>query len=379
MTEADKRIYGAFDMRSDFINRFTNFVESTANNNYTDNYDYRRFGGPAANRMSILRALIKKVIRRNFTYSNTSSRLATIMENSEKFQWVYEHLEDEESKSLLILLLAYRALGFKYVKLPLNTPEYWERAAELDALTLRSDKIDLGFKDWQIWRQDLAPFGYPIELLARPSGVMGQFILQQYRCTSEKSSIEVEKGDYVIDAGGCYGDTALYFAAKAGEVGQVFSFEFLPENLKVFELNLSLNPTLSGRIHIIKKPLWSNSDRDLYILSNGPGTKVVEKSNDPMAKRIKTTSIDSFVQHWNLLHIDFIKMDIEGSELEALKGAKQTITQHKPKLAISIYHQLQDFWEIPQWIDSLNLDYTFRLRHFTIHSEETVLFADTSR
>jgi FkbM family methyltransferase len=362
-------------MRSEFIDRFNDIVELSANNNYTDNYDYRRFGYSTANKMSILKELIKKLIQRDFTYNTRSSKLAIIRADSEKFQWLYEHLMDEESKYLLIMLLAYRALGYKKVKLPLNTPEYWERVAELDALTLGADKIDLAFMDWQLWRQDLAPLGYPIELLARPSGVMAEFILQQYSCITEKDSIKVEEGDYVIDAGGCYGDTALYFAAKTGEMGRIFSFEFLPESLKVFEQNLSFNPTLSGRIHIIKKPLWSNLDKDLYILANGPGTKVVEKSNNPTAKQIKTTSIDSFMLHNNIPQIDFIKMDIEGSELEALKGAEQTINKHKPKLAIAIYHRLKDFWEIPQWIDSLNLGYTFRVRHFTIHHEETVLFA----
>ena len=68
-------------------------------------------------------------------------------------------------------------------------------------------------------------------------------------------------------------------------------------------------------------------------------------------------------------------MDIEGAELEALKGATNTIQTFRPKLAISVYHRTRDFWEIPQWIDSLNLGYQFHLRHFTIHAGETVLFA----
>jgi hypothetical protein len=68
-------------------------------------------------------------------------------------------------------------------------------------------------------------------------------------------------------------------------------------------------------------------------------------------------------------------MDIEGAELEALKGAKKTLLLFKPKLAISVYHNLHDLWTIPQWIESLDLGYQFYLRHFTIHSEETVLFA----
>jgi hypothetical protein len=75
--------------------------------------------------------------------------------------------------------------------------------------------------------------------------------------------------------------------------------------------------------------------------------------------------------------IDFIKMDIEGGELPALKGAERVLRSFKPKLAISVYHNLRDFWEIPQWLNDLKLGYEFYLRHFTIHHEETVLFATT--
>ena len=44
-------------------------------------------------------------------------------------------------------------------------------------------------------------------------------------------------------------------------------------------------------------------------------------------------------------------------------------------MAITGYHSLEDFWQIPQYLDSLNLGYLFYLSHFTIHAEETVLFA----
>jgi hypothetical protein len=68
-------------------------------------------------------------------------------------------------------------------------------------------------------------------------------------------------------------------------------------------------------------------------------------------------------------------MDIEGAELEALKGSEGVLRQFKPKLAITVYHDFKDFWTIPQYLDSLGLGYRFYLRHFTIHAEETVLFA----
>lgn len=56
-------------------------------------------------------------------------------------------------------------------------------------------------------------------------------------------------------------------------------------------------------------------------------------------------------------------------------GAEESIRKHRPDLAISVYHRLRDFWEIPAWINQLDLSYAFYLGHFTVHMEETVLFA----
>lgn len=68
-------------------------------------------------------------------------------------------------------------------------------------------------------------------------------------------------------------------------------------------------------------------------------------------------------------------MDIEGAEQNALKGAEQTLRTFKPKLAISIYHNMSDFANVVQLIHNLNLGYKFYLDHFTIHREETLLYA----
>lgn len=73
--------------------------------------------------------------------------------------------------------------------------------------------------------------------------------------------------------------------------------------------------------------------------------------------------------------VTYIKMDIEGAELNALKGGANIIEKYKPKLAISLYHKAEDIYEIPLYLKSLVPEYKFYIRHYTDLWEETVLYA----
>ena len=74
-------------------------------------------------------------------------------------------------------------------------------------------------------------------------------------------------------------------------------------------------------------------------------------------------------------NVTFIKMDIEGSEIPALRGAKEIIETQKPKLAICVYHKPEDIWEIPELILGYVPEYRLYLRHYSITYTETVLYA----
>jgi hypothetical protein len=71
----------------------------------------------------------------------------------------------------------------------------------------------------------------------------------------------------------------------------------------------------------------------------------------------------------------FIKMDIEGSEPDALIGATNRIKESQPVLAISVYHKQSDIWEIPLLIKSLSDNYSFFLRSHRDESWDLVCYA----
>lgn len=71
----------------------------------------------------------------------------------------------------------------------------------------------------------------------------------------------------------------------------------------------------------------------------------------------------------------YIKMDIEGSEIEALKGGREIIQKYKPKLAICIYHNPQDLFEIPLMIKEMRGDYKLFIRQYADSIFETVCYA----
>jgi FkbM family methyltransferase len=72
--------------------------------------------------------------------------------------------------------------------------------------------------------------------------------------------------------------------------------------------------------------------------------------------------------------ISFIKMDLEGWEMNALRGAETIIRNNKPKLAIAVYHSAKDFREIPQFLLKINPRYRVFLRHYTQGWSETVMY-----
>lgn len=364
-----------------FESELTKYLNDCEKNTFgAENWESRRFGPyPFATVTGRLPVALKNMAKRLLGRPLTRERMLSLVRaNQKNLEWTFDKL-DPESQRLFIQVLAYQILGFQKVKLPTNTEAYLQKVGELEKESSASERISLGFKNWFLQRFDLRKHGYPFEVFDRPLGVYTQFLSQQYRLEGPSGTIDVRPGDTVVDAGACYGNTELRFAHKAGTQGKVYSFEFLPANLDIFDQNMAINPELASRIHVEKYPLWSSSGEVLYVHGKGPAARVLPHAGGADSLKVETISIDDFSERSAVPRIDFIKMDIEGAELEALKGAERVIRRDRPRLAICVYHKFEDLWVIPQWIDSLGLGYSFHLGHYTIFNEETVLYAEVKK
>lgn len=342
----------------------------------TDNFDTHRFAREMSNTTWWKRLAINLGALRLRSMFRTRSILA----HADDLEWTYERLSDDESRQLLVSVMAFRALGRERVRLETNNPERLQ-SIEIIEHTLVTAKSSHTLSNGQTLDDfDLHPLGIPIALRGRLGNVLYPFILNQYRLARSGYLFETGPGDVVIDAGGCYGDTALYFANAVGSSGMVYCYEFDPENLSIFRHNMTVNPELDARIRLIGNALWNVPGDEMQFVAGGASTRVIPRASHGQAiNTVVTDTVDAMTERFGVPKVDLIKMDIEGAELAALQGARSTILRDRPKLGICIYHQLDHFWKIPQFIDSLNCGYEFRIGHFTIHAEETVLFATAPR
>jgi FkbM family methyltransferase len=352
-------------------------------NDHRDNYDHFRFGdNEKKEKLSLKNWINKKLNQKKYFNKFELESFAKSLDQYlwiEDFKYLYDLLDDQHSKWLLLQIIAYRILGYRKVRLPLSTKKYWEDIERIKQNENKKDYIQINFMGLKLYFNDLHFLNIPIKLYFFSEGINTDFIIKQYELNRENIKISADVEDVVIDGGGCFGDTALYFADKVGRNGAVHSFEFIPDNINIWEKNIGLNPDLESSITLMPSPLWSDSNINVYYKSDGPGSKVSFDKFDGYDGMSKTLSIDDFVRNKAISKIDFIKLDIEGAELRALQGAINTLQTFKPKLAIALYHSVKDFYTIPKFLKELNLGYHFYLSHATIHAEETMLFAIAER
>ena len=314
-----------------------------------------------------------KIPLRLFDPQQAENVLTNLFAHQDELTQAYSLLSDDYSRTTYIQVLLFRILGPRHVVMPVFWKEYIAAYSKVVSHLRRKN-----LEKTRIWTFNEYSFNgknSQITLIVPEGSILFILLLEQYAYRRGNTAIEIEPGDSVIDGGACWGDVAMYAADKAGPDGQVFSFEFVKENLRHFNKNIELNPTLKNRVSILEYALHSESGKRFSFNSNeGPGTSV-ERKSDKADVEVESAAIDDLVRKRTMESVDFIKLDIEGSELACLKGAQESIRRFKPKLAIASYHRVEDFWELPLFIHSINSGYRFYFDHFAPNMWESMLYA----
>lgn len=177
--------------------------------------------------------------------------------------------------------------------------------------------------------------------------------------TFTPQTLEKIKNLDIIDVGGFIGDSALVMQDYTDK--NIYSFEATTLNYNLMLQTIALNH--ATRIIPIKQALGSKKETIKIGLCGSASSMKEENHKIFVAKEseeVEIITLDSYVKEHNL-KVGFIKVDIEGFEMEFLKGAKETICSQKPAMLISIYHQASDFFDIKPMLESWNLGYRFHI------------------
>ena len=143
----------------------------------------------------------------------------------------------------------------------------------------------------------------------------------------------VRPGHVCVDAGANVGAITLALAKQAGREGRVFAFEPGPGNFERLLANLNLNPSLRGAVTPENVGL-SDKDGTLRWRENAdyPGNAGFCGVGEHEGQPVRVTTLDHYFQSVTLARLDFVKIDVEGMELEVLRGATGILARHRPAL-----------------------------------------------
>ncbi len=165
------------------------------------------------------------------------------------------------------------------------------------------------------------------------------------------AGVEVLKGDIVLDCGAHFG-TFTRQALNAGAL-LVVAIEIDPQSIECLSRTFRAE-ILEKRVILYPKGV-SDRDTELELFrADNSGGSGVELVRDRTGLLVPLTTVDSIVRELGLSRVDFIKMDVEGSEQKALRGAKEVISNFKPRMAIAGYHKDEDPIDLPRTVREID-------------------------
>lgn len=166
-----------------------------------------------------------------------------------------------------------------------------------------------------------------------------------------------KKGDLVLDCGSYVGCFTIIASKLVGIKGKVIALEPDKTSYRKLLANIELNKLKN--VIAINKGLWEKEGKQNFFERTSRGSSFIFESENMKTVSVDVTTIDNVVKDLKLEKLDFIKMDVEGAELFALKGAKKTLQNIKPNLAIATYHII-DGKTTDKYVEKLLKKYNYK-------------------
>ena len=323
-------------------------------NTFLDNFDAARFNVDGIDRST------------EFNGGQSAYFFDWFSKHHDRLWEAYSHLGSDSSKRLYLYLIAFRLAGHFSVRLPVDflgkTAEQaeFEKIAACTPSQISSSSLLGGLKHFDF---EFKGARYLVDCL----GLDYYLVRGQYFYDKDGVRVAPASGDVVIDGGACTGDTAAVFSNAVGAAGHVFCFDPVADHIAVVEHNRKQFP----HANVTMLPFGlsdKNVDAPPILLQQcAPG---FSSGNNLVPLR----HLDYLVNQKELPKFQYLKLDVEGAELETLRGARESIRRFRPKLAISLYHKPNDLFDLILYVKTNFPFYACFVNHYTIHMEETVLY-----
>ncbi len=186
--------------------------------------------------------------------------------------------------------------------------------------------------------------------------------------------VEPRSGELFINAGVMHGDELPVLSALLGGRGSVICFDPIGYGNLADHARRAI-AEFPDLFVLESAGLGSRTATTRFPVLDGAQASGMLVGSDAQHVESKLYRLDDYRVERSLDTVTFIKMDIEGGEIEALMGMSETIRLARPVLAIAIYHRSTDFVIIPLMLMSMCDDYDFYIRTYGWHSVETILYA----
>ena len=296
-------------------------------------------------------------------------------------------ISELKSKSENELFLNMRNCFLTKVPIPIQDvlSDYWSKYPYWGSYSFKENNFDIFhqkakvFKDYVndiVWLYDrLEDYRSKFALYS----VLSNFYYFDFECLKKAKEqlysqyfdldiLHNVSDEIFVDVGTYYGETILDFIKCFGEDSykKIYGYEITPVVVEKAKKSLSN----FHNIEIFNKAVGESTGK-VFLKENSVSNSANQVEYDGKIE-IDKISLDEDIQS----NISMIKMDIEGGEIDAIKGCEKHIRNDCPKLIISAYHSNSDFVVIPKIIESIRNDYKFYFRYYggNLYATELVLY-----